>query len=119
MIRRVALFACTAVVLAGCARFSQSPLPSTVPNAGMRALPANGPWLCGSAPSAKPRGANATPAGNAYKNIYKFKASPDGGSPYGALLPLNGKLYGTTYAGGKYGFGAVFETSTAGQERVL
>src|SRR5215471_12430230 len=106
--------------MSACARLSQSPLPSTLSNGAAPMRPANGAWLCGSTPSTQSRtNAIETLAGYGYKNIYRFKATPDGGSPYGALLGLNGKLYGTTYAGGKNGYGAIFETSPAGQERVL
>lgn len=61
--------------------------------------------------------------------IYSFgKAfSGDGADPNGVMV-LGGKLYGTTWAGGKYyycvgdppiGCGTVFSVTTAGKERVL
>ena len=41
--------------------------------------------------------------------IYSF-AGPDGGEPgAGVILDGNGNLFGTTYQGGLYGFGTVFE----------
>jgi uncharacterized repeat protein (TIGR03803 family) len=68
---------------------------------------------------------SVTPMGR-LKIIYSFKGSPDDGSlPQGPLLLLNGKLYGTTYAGGvgscgfEAGCGTVFVVTTAGVEKVL
>ncbi len=60
--------------------------------------------------------------------VYSFKGGSDGASPVLAgLLVLDGKLYGTTNAGGEskchhqqtVGCGTVFEVSTSGTERVL
>jgi uncharacterized repeat protein (TIGR03803 family) len=42
-----------------------------------------------------------------------------GGGPMAALIDVNGKLYGTTEYGGKYGEGTVFRISTAGAEKVI
>jgi uncharacterized repeat protein (TIGR03803 family) len=54
------------------------------------------------------------------KVIYNFGAqSGDGQRPMAPLIPYNGKLYGTTFAGGAYGFGTVFELTRSGTERVL
>jgi len=69
-----------------------------------------------------------TPAGGAYgfgliyelkpnpdgtwkkKVLYSFRGAVDGASPMGSLmLDSAGNLFGTTYAGGKYGKGTVFE----------
>ena len=36
------------------------------------------------------------------------QACPDGANPYGGLIDVNGKLYGTTYNGGANGYGTVF-----------
>ena len=36
-------------------------------------------------------------------------AAPDGSDPLGALVNVNGELYGTTFYGGKYGDGIVFK----------
>lgn len=54
-----------------------------------------------------------SPAGEA--TIYAFGASSiDGLSPVGGLIgDLSGNLYGTTYSGGKYDFGTVFELSNS------
>jgi uncharacterized repeat protein (TIGR03803 family) len=42
--------------------------------------------------------------------VHSFTGSPDGISPMGGVtLNAAGNLYGTTYEGGTYGFGAVFE----------
>ncbi len=74
--------------------------------------------MCGQPPSTAPGGDESPDLGSSYKSLYKFKAQPDGAYPYGALVALGGKLYGTTYQGGKFGYGAVFELSKTGQESV-
>ncbi len=56
--------------------------------------------------------------------LYSFKGAPDGLAPLGNLTVLNGKLYGTTRAGGagcsgSSGCGTVFRTTTSGIETVL
>jgi uncharacterized repeat protein (TIGR03803 family) len=59
--------------------------------------------------------------------LYSFKGFPkDGTYPYAGLVALGGKLYGTTYEGGRTGecdysgCGTVFEVSPAsGEERVV
>jgi uncharacterized repeat protein (TIGR03803 family) len=58
--------------------------------------------------------------------IYRFKGGTDGQEPMSDLVPLHGKLYGTTKLGGTsgsgcdiHGCGTIFETSTSGTERVL
>jgi uncharacterized repeat protein (TIGR03803 family) len=60
--------------------------------------------------------------------VYAFKGASDGANPVLAgLAALDGKLYGTTYAGGDsqchirsvVGCGTVFEITTTGHERVL
>jgi uncharacterized repeat protein (TIGR03803 family) len=44
-----------------------------------------------------------------YRDIYDFGNGPDGSGPYAALVAdSEGRLYGTTYSGGAYGFGTVF-----------
>lgn len=81
--------------------------------------PDQGPWLCGQPPSAVRRSEDSPALGSSYKSLYKFKAGNDGGYPYGALVALGGKLYGTTDQGGKFGYGTVFELTKTGQERVV
>jgi len=117
--RPIATLAC-AILLANCSH-SLSALPSSAPlPGGASSLRlAQGPWLCGQPPSAA-RPHVAEPAlGSSYRSLYKFKAGSDGGYPYGALVALNGKLYGTTDQGGRFGYGTVYELSKTGQERVL
>jgi len=50
-----------------------------------------------------------------YKVLHGFSGTPDGG---GLFAPLTidglGNLYGTTWAGGAYGYGTVFEVSPVG-----
>jgi uncharacterized repeat protein (TIGR03803 family) len=53
------------------------------------------------------------------KVLHSFGRPHDGQSPHGALATLDGKLYGTTHYGGKYGGGTVYSSSTTGDERVL
>ena len=57
------------------------------------------------------------------KVLYSFCAKrncADGSSPYAGLaLDKKGNLYGTTYIGGAYNGGTVFEITTAGTEKVL
>jgi uncharacterized repeat protein (TIGR03803 family) len=51
-----------------------------------------------------------------YKVIYNFTGEgDDGASPYGGpILDASGNLYGTTYAGGKFGAGNVYKLSPVG-----
>ena len=51
--------------------------------------------------------------------LYTFKGGTDGYSPWGTLLAVNGKLYGTTAGGGAAGYGTVFSLTTSGKETVL
>jgi len=59
-----------------------------------------------------------TPSGMT-RLVYEFKGSPDGAEPCAGLLPVNGKLYGTTKRGGAADNGTVFELGPSGSERVL
>lgn len=78
-----------------------------------------GPWLCGAPPSAQMREDTQEPLAVAYKSLYRFKAQPDGATPFADLVVDSGKLYGTTYQGGGAGFGSVFDVTTAGKEHVI
>ena len=55
------------------------------------------------------------------KLLYSFGGqSSDGVNAYGSVVfDKNGNLYGTTFAGGLYGQGTVFELSPAGEETIL
>ena len=92
---RVVSIIAASAVLAGCAHAGGSP-----------ALPSGY-----GAPLAVP---NAS-----FKSLYSFKSIPDGMEPAGGMVVLNGTLYGTTQVGGQGDAGAVFASSTAGNERVL
>lgn len=55
------------------------------------------------------------------KVLYSFEDAPDGNGPTGALIDVNGTLYGTTAGGGTnaYGYGTVFSITPSGSEKVL
>jgi uncharacterized repeat protein (TIGR03803 family) len=49
-----------------------------------------------------------------FTTLYAFKGQPDAAFPYGGLIAdSSGGLYGTTYFGGTYGAGAVFQVRPA------
>lgn len=55
-----------------------------------------------------------------HKVLYRFAGKRDGDGPSGRLLNMNGTLYGTTVAGGRWrSGGTVFSVTTAGKERVI
>ena len=53
-----------------------------------------------------------------YAPLYDFAGGSDGANPLGnVILDANGNIFGTTSAGGAYGYGVVFEiTTTAGSK---
>ncbi len=52
--------------------------------------------------------------------LYQFKGGADGELPYGRVVrDAKGNFYGTTSAGGAYGYGVVFKVSKNRKERVL
>ena len=52
--------------------------------------------------------------------VHSFGSGTDGANPYDALLDVKGTLYGTTGAGGAYGYGTAFSLDpTTGAETVL
>ncbi len=51
--------------------------------------------------------------------LHSFGSGTDGASPQGALLEVNGTLYGTTYSGGTHDVGTVFSITPSGTETVL
>ncbi len=53
------------------------------------------------------------------KVLYSFTGGADGGYPVSSLISVNGMLYGTTSAGGKYNDGTVFRLTAGGIEGVL
>jgi uncharacterized repeat protein (TIGR03803 family) len=61
-----------------------------------------------------------TPKGKE-KVLYRFgRRAGDGLNPYaGLIFDKAGNLYGTTFDGGYYGYGAVFELTAAGKEKIL
>ncbi len=60
-----------------------------------------------------------TPTGSE-KVLHSFLGGADGANPGAALIrDSQGNLYGTTYYGGSYGYGTVFELTPTGVETVL
>jgi uncharacterized repeat protein (TIGR03803 family) len=52
--------------------------------------------------------------------LHTFTNTPDGAQPRGALaMDKMGNLYGTSYQGGSFGHGTVFEVDTSGKETVV
>jgi len=52
--------------------------------------------------------------------LYSFMGGTDGASPWASvILDKAGNLYGTTCAGGAYGYGTVYEVDTTGAEELL
>ncbi|MGB7049501.1 MAG: choice-of-anchor tandem repeat GloVer-containing protein [Candidatus Cybelea sp.] len=71
-----------------------------------------------SAPGAMPQ--SRASSGDGYATLYSFGKPYDGAEPKAGLIDVNGILYGTTYAGGKYNSaGTVFSMSTSVTEKVL
>jgi uncharacterized repeat protein (TIGR03803 family) len=62
-----------------------------------------------------------TPASAAKYNLeYEFKGGVDGWAPYSSLIDVDGKLYGTTSAGGANGVGAIYAFDPAtGAETIV
>jgi len=59
-----------------------------------------------------------TPGKKGWKEeiLYSFKGGKHGSAPFGGVvLDAAGNIYGTTYEGGKYGFGTVFEIEALGK----
>jgi uncharacterized repeat protein (TIGR03803 family) len=67
-------------------------------------------------------GLMATPSAQAqiFKVLYTFEEVSHGKNPAGGLVrDAAGNLYGTTIAGGDFGYGTIFKLSTSGQETAL
>ena len=73
----------------------------------------------GCAPSGSCGTAFAATLSGAETVLHRFGYRHDGAVPQAALLDVNGTLYGTTYEGGTYEYGTVFEILPSGKERVL
>ncbi len=58
--------------------------------------------------------------GGQEKLLHAFTGGSDGALPYGSLTrDAEGNLYGTTEAGGEYGYGTIFKVDANGTETVL
>jgi uncharacterized repeat protein (TIGR03803 family) len=78
-----------------------------------------GAYGCGTVFRLTPKGKKKV----AYKEkvLYRFgRYAGDAADPYaGLIFDSAGNLYGTTFDGGYYGYGTVFELTAAGKEKVL
>ena len=85
-----------------------------------------------SPPAARAHSGIARTPTSGYQQLYVFKGTPDGASPYGGLVAVKGMLYGTTLNGSKnycsgscgsnecyLGCGTIFKVSKAGKEAVI
>jgi uncharacterized repeat protein (TIGR03803 family) len=138
-----------AALFAGCGTYGAVPQTSAIAGArtGERALPASSyqvltkfrSYVEGAYPAARLLDVKGTLYGTtggglfsgkgiAYsvsttgvkKILHKFGHGSDGAGPTGgALINVNGTLYGTTGGGGLYGRGTVYSMSTTGTEKVL
>lgn len=60
-----------------------------------------------------------SPSGNE-SILYDFNDPPDAGDCWGTLVrDAEGNLYGTSYAAGKYTYGALFKVDASGKEKVM
>ena len=91
-IMRIAILTLCAVLFASCSRMTGSlPLPANPPSAS----------ALGSGRSLDGASAGHPLTDHGYKLLSSFQGGKDGAFPYGGLVANNdGKLYGTTYAGG-------------------
>ena len=65
-------------------------------------------------------GVPMAPSGAKETVVYAFQGgNADGFEPNGGLIEVGGTLYGTTFAGGSFGYGTVFSITTAGVEKVI
>lgn len=99
------LISCVAMSLGGCAGSRTTPMP---------VAPANGLDV-------------RSQTSSGFQSLYDFKGAPNGALPLGALVAVDGTLYGTTSIGGstegsecaRFGCGVVFRIGKSGSERVL
>jgi uncharacterized repeat protein (TIGR03803 family) len=102
------------VMMQGQGRFSV--LACCVSAFSVSAKPAPGFLVAGIAAALFLGGLSQPSQSQTFKVIHSFTAKgDDGGSPYGGpVLDHKGNLYGTTYTGGLYGAGSVYELSPNG-----
>src|SRR5581483_128799 len=104
---QTALIAAAAVVLTGCGAQT-----GAVPQSGR---------VPGQTSATKHRLSRSSAS---YNVLYRFDRNPDGESPEGGLVDLDGALYGTTFEGGdntchKIGCGTAFSITPTGAEQLL
>jgi uncharacterized repeat protein (TIGR03803 family) len=51
--------------------------------------------------------------------LYSFQGGTDGANPYSSVVRSGTTIFGTTYNGGSFGYGTVFQLTAAGKETVL
>lgn len=79
-----------------------------------------GTTISGGGPSSLGEVFTIDPGNGNFNVLYRFQGGPnDGSQPYGGLVGLNGKLYGTTSGGGANDVGTVFSITTGGVENVI
>ena len=79
-----------------------------------------GTTISGGGPSSLGEVFTIDPGNGNFNVLYRFQGgSSDGSQPYGGLVGLNGKLYGTTSGGGANGEGTVYSITTGGVEHVI
>jgi uncharacterized repeat protein (TIGR03803 family) len=126
-VRAAALFAC-GVCVSGAGQAATFTTLAPIRGSGDGAAPLAaminvGGTLYGTAPASGSVGCGAVysfnPTSGKESIVYAFKGGSDGCAPQGALLHVDGKLYGTTYSGGTGG-GTVFQIDVAtGAETIL
>lgn len=90
---------------------SMSPYYGSSP-AGVTLLYASNGLLYGTTASSGINGGGTlfsfNPSTNAFNTLFNFNGTSTGGTPYGGVIEVNNKLYGTTNWGGTGNFGTIF-----------
>lgn len=62
---------------------------------------------------------SASAQSKGFSLLYTFTGSPDGSAPNYLIQTADGTFYGTTFSGGAYGYGTVFEIDSTGTETIV